>query len=135
MKRPETTSDKLQFKTSKSNRIDAYKLLYALDSIDEMLKNRRNIYIIIKDKEKLSEMLYMLYILNYCSNYELWSDYYVDACKARDFLVLEIITERRIVKSPVILDKSKYAEARKSNRVLVDLDYYRLTGPRLKLKL
>jgi len=135
VKRPETTSDKLQFKTSKSNEIDAYKLLYALDCVDEMRKNRRNIYIVIRDKEKLSKVLHILYLLNYCSNYELWSDYYVDACKARDFLVLEIITERRIVKSPVILDKSKYAEAKKSNRVLFDLDYYRLTGPRLKLKL
>lgn len=135
MKLPETTSDKLQFKNSKSNEIDAYKLLYVLDCVDEIRNNRRNIYIVIKDKEKLSKVLHALYLLNYCKNYELWSDYYVDACKAREFLVLEIITERRIVKSPVILDKRKYSEARKSNRVLVDLDYYSLTGPRLKLKL
>ena len=134
MKRPETTSDKLQFKTSKSSRIDAYKLLYALDCVDEMRKNRRNIYIIIRNKDKLSEILHMLYLLNYCSNYELWSDYYVDACKERDFLVLEILIQRRVVKSPLILDKDKFAIARKSNRVLVDLDYYRLTVPRIKLK-
>jgi hypothetical protein len=100
-----------------------------------MLKSRRNIYIVIKNKERLAEILHMLYLLNYCSNYELWSDYYVDACKARDVLVLEIITERRIVKSPVNLDKSRYAEARRQNRVLVDLDYYIITGKKLKLKL
>lgn len=78
-------SEKHRFKTSKSSEIDACKLLYALDCVDEMRKNRRNIYIVVKDKEKLSKILHVLYLLNYCSNYELWSDYYVDACKARDF--------------------------------------------------
>jgi hypothetical protein len=106
-----------------------------LNSIDEDLKERRNIYILVKNKKMLKSFLNVLNTLDYCENYDLWTDYYLDVCMNRKVLLLQIITSRRIVKSPESYKKIEYTEAKRYGRVLIDLDYYKLTGPKLKLNL